>query len=158
MAELSRISIIARRGQHAALAAAMVTEFDLVLPEAGCFVSTGGLELLWSAPRHYLLQGRSAGLFERAEAALQHSAGVFDVSDSLVSFRASGPVVREALRRLIPIDLDAPEFGPGRLAHTVAAHMSVLIRVVDDAPGYELLCRRSEAESFRHHLEQCLGA
>lgn len=153
VAEISRISVIARRDQLAPLALAMSSAFEMSLPAAGHFVTSGGLALLWTAPGRYLLQGRSANLLERAESSLGAVAGIFDVSDTLVSFRCSGPTVREGLRRLLPLDLDAPDFGPGCVAYTVAAHMPVQIRVLDDGPGYELLCRRSEAESFRHHLE-----
>jgi heterotetrameric sarcosine oxidase gamma subunit len=147
---------IARRGRGSDLAGAMLAEFELALPQPGRFVACGGLELLWSAPGHYVLQGRAKALLERAEHTLTSFAGVFDVSDAVVAFRCAGPSVREGLRRLLPIDLDAAEFGPGCLAYTVAAHMSVQVRVLDDTPSYELVCRRSESESFRHHLELCV--
>jgi sarcosine oxidase subunit gamma len=81
-----------------------------------------------------------------------------DQSDAYAVLRLEGPLLRETLAKLVPLDLHARAFKVGDVAATLAAQMGALLwRLEDDAggqPKFELAVARSMAESFWHELAQ----
>jgi heterotetrameric sarcosine oxidase gamma subunit len=77
-------------------------------------------------------------------------------SDAWGVLRLTGPRLREALSRLLPIDLDAREFACGCVANTVcAATIAVTLWRLQDEHGlpiFECAVPRSLAASFAHAL------
>jgi heterotetrameric sarcosine oxidase gamma subunit len=79
------------------------------------------------------------------------------VSDQLGSYavlRLTGPRVRDALAKFVPLDLHPHVFDPGSAATTIASHIPVTLwRLADDSDGsavFEIAAPRSYAGSFWH--------
>jgi len=84
-------------------------------------------------------------------------AAVCDQSDGYAVLRLTGPMLRSALSKLIPIDLHSRAFKAGDVASTVAAHMGVTLWRLPDADGalvVDIAVFRSLAGSFWHALAQ----
>jgi sarcosine oxidase subunit gamma len=84
-------------------------------------------------------------------------ASVADQSDGYVLIRLSGDRVRDALAKLIPIDVHPRAFAVGDAASTVAALIGVTLwRLADEsnAPVFEVVLFRSLARSFWHALAE----
>jgi len=78
-------------------------------------------------------------------------AAVTDQSDGRTILRISGPAARDALAKLVPIDLHPSAFPPDATAMTLAAHISV--QIWHSPPdGFELACFRSYAETLYEAL------
>ncbi len=149
----SVVSITAWRGAAPALADAAQVTFGLTLPQPGRWIEHNGLAAIWAGPGHWWLQrdGRSELLAELAP--LAPHAGLIDMSDARAVLRLSGPAARDILMGLLPLDLHPRSFTPGCAASTLAAHMGVHVRQLDDAPTYDLSCLRSYAGSLWRALE-----
>jgi sarcosine oxidase subunit gamma len=93
----------------------------------------------------------------RLEAALAGLAAVTDQSDLWLFFALSGPLVKEALGRLVPINLSPMTFPVGGVSLTRCGHLDVRVWHVDDQ-SYELAVARSFADDLRHDLEQVVAA
>jgi sarcosine oxidase subunit gamma len=63
-----------------------------------------------------------------------------------VVLRLSGPRSRDVLAAVVPIDLHPRAFRPGDTAMTLAGHIAVQIRLVDD--DFELMAFRGYAGSL----------
>ena len=148
-------AIIPRRGALASLAGALEAKFGLDLPEVGRWEGTANLRLVRTAPHQVLAVRDGAGerMFDELDAALGPHAGVIDLSDARAAIRVEGPGARDVLARLLPLDLHPSVMQAGNAAGTLAAHMSVLVLQMDDAPVYELLCQHSFAGAFLRALE-----
>lgn len=147
---LAILSLAARRGQEAALAAAIERAYGLALPSTPQRVGGNRLAFLWAGPEQWLAIGApgfEAGLAE----AVSGLASLVDQSDGRVVFRLSGPRVREALAKGFAIDLHPRAFAPGRTAIGQIAHIGVqLWQIADDV--YELAAFRGFAGSLAHAL------
>jgi heterotetrameric sarcosine oxidase gamma subunit len=64
--------------------------------------------------------------------------------------RICGPGTREALAKLIPIDLHPSAFPPDATALTLAGHISV--QIWNTPNGFELSCFRSYTETLYEAL------
>jgi sarcosine oxidase subunit gamma len=151
---LSVISVIAWTGAAPALAASVRAAFGVALPPPGRWTQAGDLAALWVGPGHWWLQReRASPLFaELAPVAATHAA-LIDISDARAMLRISGPAAPTILASLLPIDLHPRAFQPGHVANTVAAHIGVQIRQLDDVPTYDLSCPRSFAGSLWRGVE-----
>jgi sarcosine oxidase subunit gamma len=81
-------------------------------------------------------------------------ASVSDQSSGYCLWRLSGVSARTLLQRGMVIDLHPDSFSAGSAAVTAIAHISVVVRQLDDLPTYEVAVFRSFATSFRHWLDQ----
>lgn len=85
-------------------------------------------------------------------------ASVADQSGGYAIFLLTGANVRDALGKMIPIDLHPGSFAVGSAACTVAAHIGVIMwRCADNSDGtatFELACLRSFSTDFLHELKQ----
>ena len=153
VAPLATVLVSAWRGQETALAGAVRAACGLDLPPAGRWTEAGGLTAIWTAPGQWWLQrpGRHDLMGELATLAAH--AALIDQSDARATLRLCGPGARRILMSLLPLDLHPAAFAPGQAASTLAAHLTVALRQVDDAPSYDLSCLRSYAGSLWRALE-----
>jgi sarcosine oxidase subunit gamma len=150
---LSIVSVTAWRGRGSALAGAVLTQFGLELPQNGWWGEHSGLTAVWTGPGHWWFQRAGRTLLLNELAPFSAHAGLIDISDGRAVRRASGPGLCEMMMSLLPLDLHPRAFLPGHAASTVAAHMAVQVRQVDDGPTDELSCQRSYAGSLWRALE-----
>jgi heterotetrameric sarcosine oxidase gamma subunit len=99
--------------------------------------------------------GASAGGFTSTlREAVEDLAAVSDQTGGYAVLRLTGPRVRDALAKFIPLDLHARAFEPGAAASTSASHIPVTLwRLADDSDGqpvFEIAAPRSYAGSFWH--------
>ena len=138
-------SVIARRGAAPAAAAAAAIER---LPDGEA------LSVLGVGPGHWWIESASsARSADDLQSMFEGSASVFDLTDSRVVLELGGPRIRDALAKMLPIDLHPSVFRTGDVAVTIASHIGVTLwRTADarpaDAPQYRLAVARSYAASF----------
>ncbi len=124
------------------------------LPLPGRQSCTDHVTYLWSGPANWLaLADRddpafSANLAER----LAGVAAVTDQSDGRFILQVQGPAARDALAKLLPIDLHPKVFTEDATAMTLAGHINV--QIWRNAQGFELACFRSFAADLYEALVQ----
>ena len=115
----------------------------LNLPKA----CTRGDNLIWNGPNSWLV------LDEDAPSLAARTGGIaVEQSDGLFLFSVSGPLARETLKRLVPIDLREHVFAPDAAAITHAAHIGV--RLWREGDAFILACFRSFAAALHHALTE----
>jgi len=80
-------------------------------------------------------------------------ASIVDQSHGRTVLRLTGPRIRDALAKGVPIDLHPRAFKAGDSAATLVSQIAVHFWQVDDRPTYEFAVARSLAASFWHWLE-----
>lgn len=150
---LATVSVTAWPGAEAALIDAVQTRFGLTLPENGRWTEHDGLLAAWAGPRHWWLQRQAREHPMTELTPLAAHAGLIDISHGRAVLRLTGPDSRNILASLLPLDLHPRGFAPGRVASTLAAHMTVQVRQIDVSPTYDLACSRSFAGSLWRALE-----
>ncbi len=136
-------SVIARRGAAKTLAATLERELDGDV-----------LTVLGIGPGHWWIESASsARSADDLQTMFEGSASVFDLTDSRVVLEIGGPRIRDALAKMLPIDLHPSVFRTGDVAVTIASHIGVTLwRMADaqtaDAPQYRLAVARSYFGSF----------
>ena len=148
-------SIMLRKGQGTALAAAARAAFDTDLPQVPRCVEARGLAFAWAGPGQWLATaagGDSDALAAKLAAAFAGRASVTAQGDGRAVLRISGPRARDVLAKGLPLDLHERAFRPGDTALSVLAHMGVQITQIDGVPSYDILLMRSFAGSFWHWL------
>lgn len=136
-------SVIARRGAAPAAAAAIER-----LPDRAALTALG------VGPGHWWIESASsAQSADDLQTMFEGVASVFDLTDSRVVFEVSGPRIRDAFAKMLPIDLHPSVFRTGDVAVTIASHIGVTLwRTSDppaaDAPQYRLAVARSYFGSF----------
>jgi len=139
------------RPDNPAFLSAVARVLGAELPlQANTFVVTGVVKIYWLGPDEWLIvtpPGQQAALAATLGEALQ---GVFssitDVSSGQTLIGITGIHARALLEKGCPIDFHPRVFAPGDCVQTHLAKAAVLISAVDDAPGYELIVRRSFAD------------
>lgn len=149
-AQRAVVQVSARRLREDALAEAVAAHWGVELPRRPAFASRGDCSFVWSGPGQWMVVAAGGGT--ALEALLDRHLGAFawlcDRSDGLACLRMSGPHLREALSRGVPVDLDARAFRPGDAAMTLVEHMAVQLWQVDDGPTFEMVFPRSSAVSL----------
>lgn len=144
------VSIAARRGQIPALQDAIQRRWGLGLPTTPRWVGDDRLAFVWSGAGQWLALAEpsagdlEAGLRER----LSGIASITAQSDGRVVLRVSGPHVRDVLATGVPIDLHPRVFKPGHTAMTLAGHIGVQVRQLDDQPTFDLMAFRGFASDL----------
>lgn len=156
---LAAASVSLRAGRREALAGRVAERFGLALPLRPAFVRAGTVSLVWSGPSHWLAFDEARqdvdrfGFATALADAVGDAASVTELTGARTVFRLRGPAVREALGRLVPIDLDPSVFTPGAAALTLAGHVGVTLwRLPDEVLGFEICCYRSFAGSLAQAL------
>jgi heterotetrameric sarcosine oxidase gamma subunit len=155
--DISRVAIMARKGQMAELARVMLNTFNLVLPQEPARVAGRDISIAWAGPGHWFAQTdgvQGHTLEARLRLVLSHLASVSDQSDAHIVLRLAGRNVRAVLAKGVAIDLDPRAFKPGGCAATEIAHMHVHLSQLDASPAYELAVPRSSAQSFADWLAE----
>jgi heterotetrameric sarcosine oxidase gamma subunit len=132
--------------------APLQTALGLTLPGPGRQAYHNAVLYLWAGPENWLAVADSDDPdFDIKLAQICNGlAAVTDQSDGRVIIRISGPASREALAKLIPIDLHPSAFPPDATALTLAGHISV--QIWNSTDGFELACFRSYAETLYEAL------
>ena len=143
------LQLSARRGQETAFHTAIQDRFGLALPPPGYATTSGALTALWLRPDCWLLQGPTGDETVLARRlAMGGFASVVDQTHGSAILCLSGERAREVLARLCRLDLHPRAFGPGRVAGTIMADISIVLHQRDDTPEFELLIPSSFAIAF----------
>ncbi|WP_146217021.1 sarcosine oxidase subunit gamma [Falsiroseomonas bella] len=154
-AGLAVAAIALRDGRKAALQEALRAGFGLAVPRSRACTAAGGIELVWTGPNQWLAldggrAGHSAfGFAPDLAAALGEAAPVTDLTGARAILSLSGPRLRDALCKLLPVDLEECVFPPGAAAVTLAGHIGVTLwRAPDAGDAWCLACLRSYGASL----------
>jgi heterotetrameric sarcosine oxidase gamma subunit len=152
---VSLASVMARKGQHDAVLLNISEAFGLMLPVSPMYVTDGSTAFVWAGPGHWLAvaDDDNPPAFEaRLRARLQGCASICGQSDGRAIIRICGPNARDALAKIVPIDLHPREFGPGHTAVTLAGHIGIHLWQVDAVPSYDIAVFRSFAAALWQSL------
>jgi sarcosine oxidase subunit gamma len=149
LAERAALGHLNLRGDpaDARFTVAVAQVFGTSLPTAPNTVAAGPRGIAyWLGPDEWLLVTAASdeatlGAALRTALAGVHSA-VTEVSGGQVVIELRGAKVLELLAKECPLDLEAPEFAPGRCAQTRLAKAAVLLRPLEGG-AVELIVRRS---------------
>jgi len=148
-------TVTARKGRHAALLGAARSAFGVELPSSPRRVEGRDLAFVWSGPDQWLACRHPApaeGMEALLATAFAGLASVVDQSHGRTLLCVTGPHVRDALAKGVPIDLHPRAFEVGHAAATLVSHIPVHLWQIDDRPTYEFAVARSLAASFWHWL------
>jgi methylglutamate dehydrogenase subunit D len=149
-------TVTARNGRRAALLEAARSAFGAELPATPRRAEGRELAFIWSGPDQWLVCKHPApaeGMEAVLAGAFAGLASIVDQSHARTLLRVTGPHVRDALAKGVPIDLHPRAFKPGDAAATLVSHIAIHLWQLDDQPTYELAVARSLAQSFWHWLE-----
>lgn len=153
---MSIVTVIARKGQSAALARAIEANYKCSLPGVGESAGSASLSFHWCGADQYyaIAEGKADGdLYRDLKARLDGLASCSDQSHGRVILRVQGPKARALLAKGTPIDLHPSAFGPGKSAVTQMAHVGVhLVQTGEDA--FELSVFRGFSENFWEWLTE----
>jgi len=153
---MSIVTIIARKGQSAALGEALKAAYKCPLPGVGQSTGKGAIAFHWCGADQYyaIAEGRAEGeLYRDLKVRLQGLASCSDQSHGRMIIRIAGPKARALLAKGTPIDLHPSAFGPGKSALTQMAHVGVhLIQTGKDE--FELSVFRGFSENFWEWLTE----
>ena len=150
--------IAARKGRSSALVELFGATYGVEPPNAPRWVSRADVCIAGIAPQTWLaMRERAGNAFPHAlQSLLGQCALVADQSDAHAIVRLTGPKVRQALAKLLPIDIHPRTFQVGDLAQTVCGYMNVMLwRVQDSAPdaaAFEIWAGRSLAASLHEAI------
>ncbi len=149
---LAMAVIAARRGADPERLAAAL---GAALPgHPGC-VEAGPLLLVWAGPGQWLALRRDLsgaaryGFAPHLAQALGDAASVTEMTGSRMVLRLSGRRSRDALAKIVPIDLDPQAFPPGAAALTNCGYLPVHLWCLPGPEAVlELACYRSYGDSL----------
>ena len=149
--DLGIATVMARKGQGAALRDAVRTAYGVDLPDTSRFVAGASAGFIGTGPGQWLAVSErlpNGDLARDLSAKLKGRASISDQSDGRAVIRIGGPRARDVLAKGLPLDLHESVFGPGNAATSVIALMGVTLWQVNDAPTYDIAVFRSLAGSF----------
>lgn len=157
---LGLATILVRKGKHEALAQRVRERFDIELPPGPHRATSGDTALMGTGPGTWLATREHGGNAFAASLAetIGDLASVADQSDGYAVLRLSGPKVRDALSKLVPVDVHPRAFKIGGVAATVAAHIGATLWRLEDgtdgSPVFEIAVFRSLARNFWHTMHE----
>lgn len=116
---------------------AALAPLGLSFPEPGRVSAAGDLRLVWT--------GRDQAMLVGAPPPEGLRAALTDQSDGWVCLALTGPGAEAVLARLVPLDLRAAAFPPGRAARSGLNHMPLILWREGD--GFRLMTFRSMART-----------
>jgi sarcosine oxidase subunit gamma len=155
--DLAVLSLIARKGQAAALTGRIAETHGLPLPAGPRRAAGTELSAIGIGPDRWLVIVEAAdpdALHRRMAAELEGLAAVVDLSNALAVLRLSGASARRILGKGLPVDLHPRCFGPGDAASSLVALIPLHLWQLDDVPTYDLAVPRSLAGSFADWLAE----
>jgi sarcosine oxidase subunit gamma len=151
--------ILARKNAATALAQHFQAHFTIPLPTSPHRTSAHDMAVMGIGPESWLAMRENGGndFAISLKALLGRFAAISDQSDAYVVFRLTGPKLRIALSKLVPIDIHDRTFKVGDVAETIAGHIGILFWRLDDTAGspvFDIAVARSFSDSLRHALTQ----
>jgi sarcosine oxidase subunit gamma len=151
-------TILARKGQLNALTNQVRERFGVELPRGPYRVAAGDVAFAGIAPESWLVTSEIDS--HRFAASLKEGLGamaaVADQSSGYAVLRLTGPKLREALAKMLPVDLHPRSFRTGDVVATLASHVGATLwrlqDTTDGSPVFEVAVYRSFAASFWHSL------
>ena len=120
------------------------------LPTSANTFTVGEDTIYWLGPDEWLLAtgpGKESGIAEHLVKSLSGQCySLVDVTGGQVLLRLGGSHAREVLAKGCTLDLHPRVFKAGQCAQTTLAKTSMLIALIDDAPTFDIIVRRSFAE------------
>ena len=152
-------TILVRKGQADALATRVRDKFGIALPREPHRVSNGAIAFAGTGPETWLATAENGGNAFAASlrAELRDDAAVVNQSDGYAVLRLTGPKVRDALAKGVPVDLHPGAFRVGDVASTLVAHIGAVLWRLDDDKGsavFEVAVFRSLAGALWHWLSE----
>lgn len=120
----------------------------LGFPEPGAVIASAQARCVWSGREQAFLIGAAP------PEPLGGCALVTDITDGWAMLRLGGAGAEDVLARLVPVDLRAGAFAPGRVLRSELAQMMALIRRTED--DFEIMVMRSFAESAWSELQSAM--
>ena len=124
---------------------------DLGLPPPGRWADCELGRAVWLGPDRWLVLA-DGDIERQLRERVGDAVAVTDQSDARCVIRVGGPRARDALAKAVPLDLHPRAFRPGNAATTLAAHLTIQIWQLDDAPSYNLAVARGYAADFAAFL------
>ncbi len=122
--------------------------FGVDLPEVRAITTKGERSLAWMSPDELLLlcpYDQVAEVIKTLGDALGDAhALVVNVSDARASFRVTGPLAREVMGKLCPVDMAPAAFTPGMFRRTRMAQVAAALWM-PEAETVQVICFRSQA-------------
>jgi sarcosine oxidase subunit gamma len=156
---LGLAKILVRKNAATALAQQVQTHLQCALPTSPRRTGGNDIAVMGIGPGSWLAMRENGGndFAESLKGILGACAAISDQSDAYRVVRLTGPHLRAALSKLVPIDIHERAFKVGDVAETVAGHVGILFWRLDDATGspvFDIAVARSFFVSLRHALTQ----
>jgi len=148
---LGLATVACRKGQAAALSAAVRKAYGLDLPASSRVAQGAAVRFIGYGPGQWLAVSEALAneaLASELAAKLQGLASVSDQSGGRTVLRVSGNRARDVLAKGLPLDLDPRAFPLGSAATSAISHIGVQLWQADDMRSYDLAVFRSLSESF----------
>jgi heterotetrameric sarcosine oxidase gamma subunit len=151
--------VLVRKNAAAALAQRLQTHFGCALPTSPRRICGHDIAVMGIGPGSWLAMGENGGneFAGSLRPILGPFAAISDQSDAYGVFRLTGPHLRAALSKLVPIDIHDRAFKVGDVAETIGGHVGILFWRLEDAAGspvFDIAVARSFSLSLRHALDQ----
>jgi heterotetrameric sarcosine oxidase gamma subunit len=149
--------IAARRGQAGRLSELLRAQFGIEPPNAPRRAERGDVGIAGIAPGVWLATHDTGGhaFVESLRPLLGDCASISDHSDAYVILRLTGPKMREALAKVIPLDIHPRSFQVGAVAQTLCGYVNVTLWRLEDRGGdpvFEIWVGRSLALSLHQAI------
>jgi heterotetrameric sarcosine oxidase gamma subunit len=157
---LGLATVASRKGQEAALKAAVLQAYGVELPDSSRVANGSAVSFVGYGPGQWFAVSESLANEALARDLAQRLAGLASISDQSggrTVLRVSGPRARDVLAKGLPIDLDPRAFPLGSAATSVIGHMGVQLWQVDDTRSYDIAIFRSLSHSFWRWLTASAG-
>ncbi len=157
---LGLATVASRKGQDAALKAAVLQVYGVDLPESSRVAQGPAVIFVGYGPGQWLAVSESLAdeaLARDLSTRLAGLASISDQSGGRTVLRVSGPHARDVLAKGLPVDLDPRAFPLGSAATSVIGHMGVQLWQVDDTRSYDIAIFRSLSQSFWRWLTASSG-
>ncbi|MDB6099537.1 MAG: soxG [Gammaproteobacteria bacterium] len=156
---LGLAKILVRKDAATALARHIQAHFNCALPTSPRRTCGNDIAVMGIGPGSWLAMCENGGndFASSLKPILGPFAAISDQSDAYGVFRLTGPNLRAALSKLVPIDIHDRAFKVGDVAETIAGHIGLLFWRLDDTAGspvFDIAVARSFSVSLRHTLIQ----
>jgi methylglutamate dehydrogenase subunit D len=148
---LGLATVACRKGQAAALSAAVRKAYGLDLPASSRVAQGAAVRFIGYGPGQWLAVSEALAneaLASELAAKLQGLASVSDQSGGRTVLRVSGNRARDVLAKGLPLDLDPRAFPLGSAATSAISHIGLQLWQADDTRSYDIAIFRSLSESF----------
>jgi heterotetrameric sarcosine oxidase gamma subunit len=156
---LGLAKVLVRKNAATALAQHFERHFNCALPTSPRRICGNDIAVMGIGPGSWLAMCENGGndFASFLKPILGPFAAISDQSDAYGVFRLTGPHLRAALSKLVPIDIHDRAFKVGDVAETIAGHAGILFWRLEDAAGspvFDIAVARSFSVSLRHALIQ----